>query len=96
MSEAARTCHACQDAPSEGLRLLCGGPPNQQNKTRQHAFHIQCWLRAMNKVNDDNAKQQLIVAPTEIGKHSKLGFSWQDLTEDEQATVHKVWNEYDK
>lgn len=95
MPAAARTCHACEDTPStEGLRLLCGGPPNQHNKIRQHAFHIQCWLKSISSVDDEDAKKQLLISPTDIGKDNKLGLAWKDLTEDEQDTMRLAWNEY--
>lgn len=95
MPPAARTCHACEDAPSiAGLRILCGGPPNKQGKIRQHAFHLHCWLKAiMNSVQDEAVKGELLVSPTDIGKDSKGGLSWDELTENEQLLVQQAWNE---
>lgn len=94
MGEASRTCHACQDTPStDGLRLLCGGSTNQQGKIRQHAFHIECWLRAMIHVNDESARNELVIAPSDIVSRNG-GLSWSDLTADEQAMVQEAWNEY--
>jgi hypothetical protein len=95
--KAAQTCHACQDTPSTGLRLLCGGAPNAQNKIRQHAFHMKCWLRAMNHVTDKNARKRLVISPREIGNKTSSHdgtLSWNDLTEDEQSMVQETWNEY--
>jgi hypothetical protein len=98
MPPAGRTCHACQDTPStEGLRLLCGGPPNKQGKIRQHAFHLHCWLKAIvDNVEDETAKGELLVSPTEIGAACKIGLSWADLTENEQQLVQQAWNESNK
>lgn len=74
---AARTCHACQDAPDEqdppldsnnattthrSIRLLCGGPPNSNGKIRQHAFHISCWRKAITSSDHDLATE-LYVSP---------------------------------
>jgi hypothetical protein len=93
MHEASKTCHACQDCPSkEGLRLLCGGL-SKGKKIQQHAFHIQCWLGAMNDVDDEAAKAQLMVSPSDICTN-KRGLSWEDLTPEEQATGEQIWKEY--
>ena len=91
MPAASKTCHACQDCEGEeGVRLLCGGLPKGK-KIQQHAFHIQCWVRAMDAVNDDAAKAQLMVSPSDI-RNNRLGLSWDDLTEEEQANVEQIWN----
>jgi hypothetical protein len=79
------------------LRLLCGGPPNKQGKIRQHAFHLHCWLKAIvDNVEDETAKGELLGSPTEIGAASKIGLSWEDLTETEQQLVQQAWNESNK
>lgn len=94
LSPAARTCHACQDAPDKdlkGIRLLCGAPQKGQ-KIRHHVFHIACWIRSIQEGSDPSIHAQLIVKPEDIGAHirkqKKLGgLSWDDLTLDERDFV---------
>jgi hypothetical protein len=66
---AVRTCHACQDTPSEhsnsntnqrNIRLLCGGSPKGQ-KIRHHVFHISCWIRSIQKSDDPSLHRKLLV-----------------------------------
>jgi hypothetical protein len=46
----------------------------------------------MKNVDDEDAKNELLVSPTDIG-NDKLGLSWQDLTESEQLLVQQAWDE---
>lgn len=96
MHEAWKTCHACEDCPPEQglLRLLCGGLPKDR-KIQHHAFHIRCWLGAINAVDDEAAKTQLMVSPSDIC-NNKHGLSWEDLTPEERTTVGKIWKEYEE
>jgi len=100
---AARTCHACQDAPDDAnddnthqsIRLLCGGVPKGK-KIRHHVFHISCWLRAIAK--DSYLENELTVDPRDIGKTTtKLrtlgGLSWDDLTPSEREFVLREFGE---
>lgn len=97
-SPAARTCHACQDAPDESttekdpLRLLCGAP-SKGKKIRHHVFHISCWIRCIQEGCDSSLHPQLLVKPEVIvqtKKQKKLGgLSWDDLTTREQELVRK-------
>jgi hypothetical protein len=98
MSDAERTCHACQDLPSPvgSIRLLCGGPPKGK-KICRHAFHIQCWIQTISRASiSETAKQQLLSIPIEsIGTTNKrrritdddMPLSWNDLLAHEQEQV---------
>ena len=93
LSPAARTCHACQDAPDtdgNAIRLLCGASQTGQ-KIRHHVFHIACWIRSIQEGSDASIHAQLIVKPEDIvhiQKQKKLGgLSWDDLTLDERDYV---------
>jgi hypothetical protein len=98
---AARTCHACQDSPDHGeddskstIRLLCGGPPKQR-KIRQHAFHISCWIRAI-QISDSSLAEKLMVKPEDIGKvktkKKNNGLSWDDLSPKEHQQVQEEFD----
>ena len=102
LSPAARTCHACQDAPDEqnqrnqqqqtAIRLLCGGLPKGK-KIRHHVFHIACWIQSVRDgCADSLLRAQLLVKPEDIvqtnNKQRKLGgLSWDDLTPSERELV---------
>jgi hypothetical protein len=47
----------------------------------------------MDAVNDDAAKTQLMVSPSDI-RNNRHGLSWDNLTKEEQANVEQIWNEY--
>ena len=89
---AARTCHACQDAPDNDhpIRLWCGGGATKQGKVQEHAFHIQCWRRAV-AVDDEELANEFKHDMKEIGKKArrKGHLSWESLTAEEQKTVEE-------
>jgi hypothetical protein len=94
MPQAARTCHACSDVPDEsGVRLLCGGD-QQNNKVRQHAFHISCWRRAIleSNITDTEKNKCLNIEVETIGIKRRLGLSFADLTDSEKAIVRQEFN----
>jgi hypothetical protein len=94
LSAAARTCHACEDAPSSvGLRLLCGGS-SKGNKIRQHAFHLECWKKAIMEgcaaPDDEECRKALLldIKPQDIvGRSTAHGIGWNNLTEEQQNYV---------
>jgi hypothetical protein len=83
--------------------LLCGGPPDENGKIRQHAFHISCWRKAILHSSDGLARE-LYVSPLLIGSKSfakkEIGgettdtaLTWSDLNDSEQEQVK---NEFEK
>jgi len=72
----------------KGLRLLCGGG-SKGNKIQQHSFHLGCWRRAVEALDDEDAKRELLISPSEIGVSSGVGLSWKDLTAEGERGDHK-------
>lgn len=93
--EAARVCHLCSTrAHDKGLRLLCGGK-DKGKKIRHHAFHIRCFVKAINASSvDQEGKDAILVDPTKIDRKAFLpgALRWNDLSDAEQELVRREWN----
>jgi len=91
-SEAARTCHLCQDTPDDKqqLRLRCGGGMKGK-KILHHSFHIACVSKIIVQAENlsKEQKQEILVKVESIG--NKHGLSWRDLTEDEKEFCRNEW-----
>ena len=104
---ATATCHACQDQPSSGIRMLCGGP-NKGRKIQSHAFHVACWIRSIQEASKtdiecqtvllsalgDHPREFLQISTTEQSAqkgNQEKVLSWDSLSSSEQEALVNDW-----